>query len=136
MALSYGLVRTSRQIAQRENAAGAQQLYWVEGIPISILRVQGSWSSQDRITGEADLYKGAPGYPSRAVLMLMLMKQLPKIQVVPLGKIRRNETWLSHRDGNNAVPTSQIEKTYNSQGMGQRTQEEDLASVLGNTALH
>lgn len=64
-----------------------------------------------------------------------VLTKLPKIQEVPLEKIRRKETRLSCRDGNSDVPNSQTGKTCDSQGMGQRTQE-DLASVLGNTAPH
>lgn len=43
------------------------------------------------------------------------MKKLPKFKEIPLERIRRNRNWLSCRDGNNAVPTSQTGKTHNSQ---------------------
>lgn len=62
------------------------------------------------------------------------MKKLPKFKEIPLEKIRRNRNWLSRRDGNSAVPTSQTGKTHNSQSVGSSIQE-DHPSVKENIAL-
>lgn len=40
----------------------------------------------------------------------LLIKKLPKIREIPLGKIRKNRIQLSFRDGESAVLTSQAGK--------------------------